>query len=208
MTDGVMVAAALLVAGALMLVILGLYPPMFRVWTAPRDEHLALVLIHPRAWMLINVGFISATILSAAGLAVLAGALAGDDGRRAVLTGAAVVYSIAGALWCALVAIRIRTTPALARMAAPGTPAEPVETLVGAALGGLFAAFLPATGAALVVVGITLALGGGVAAPVAWVATLIALLATAGFLALGDMPPFVLYIPTLLIGLALLAGWS
>ncbi len=62
--------------------------------------------------------------------------------------------------------------------------------------------------AALVVIGIALGLGGGVAAPVAWVATTVALLATAGFVAFGDMPPFVLYIPTLLIGLALLAGWS
>ena len=118
------------------------------------------------------------------------------------------MYAVAGALWCAALAIRTRTTPALAEMAAAGTPTEPAETFLAAALGGLFAAFTLATGAALVAIGLTLALSGGVAAPVAWLATLIAALLTAGFVASGDTIPAVLYLPTLLIGLALLLGWS
>jgi hypothetical protein len=202
------VGAALLVAGPAAFVILGLYPPMFRVWTVPRDEHLSLVRDHGRAWTLINAGFASATIGTAAGLGVLAAALGGDGGWRAVLVAGALVYAIAGALWCAVVAIRTRTTPALAAMAAAGTPTEPAEALLGTAMSGLFAAFLLATGGALVAVGLGLALGGGVAAPAAWLAVLVGSAAVAGYLAFGDMPPFVLYIPTLLIGLALLAGWS
>ncbi len=120
----------------------------------------------------------------------------------------AVVYAIAGVLWCAVLAIRNRTTPALADMVAAGTPTEPAETLLGSATGGLFATFTLATGAALVVLGLTLALGGGVAAPVAWLATLIAGLAVGRFLAFGDVIPAVLYFPTLCVGLALLLGWS
>ncbi len=85
--------------------------------------------------------------------------------RRAVLAAAAVIYAIAGTLWCAVVAIRTRTTPALAEMVEAGTPTEPAETLLGAAIGGLFAAFTLLTGAALVALGVALALGGGVAAP-------------------------------------------
>lgn len=130
------------------------------------------------------------------------------DGPRTVLATAAVVYAIAGALCCAVLAIRDRTTPALAEMVAAGTPTEPAETLLGAALGGLFAAFTLATGAALVALGLTLATSGGVAAPVAWVATLIPAVVIAGFFASWDVIPAVLYLPTLLIGLALLLGWS
>ena len=131
MTDGLTVAAALLVIGPVAGATCGLYPPMFRVWSAPRDEHLALVRAHRRAWMAINAGFTIATVVTAAGLAVLAGAVAADDGPRAVLATAAVVYAIAGALWCAVLAIRSRTTPALAEMVAAGTPTEPAETLFG-----------------------------------------------------------------------------
>jgi hypothetical protein len=206
--EGTMVGAALLVAGPAVFVVLGLYPPMFRVWTVPRAEHLGLVLAHTRAWTLINAGFAIATIGTAAGLGALAATVGGEKGWGTVMVAAAIIYAIAGTLWCAVVSVRIRTTPALARMVAAGTSTEPAETLLDSAVGGLFAAFLLATGAALIAVGLALALGGGVAAPVAWLATLIAVLVVVGFFAFRDMPPFVLYIPTLLVGLALLAGWS
>ncbi len=208
MTDGLTAAAVLLVAGPLVGAACGFYPPMFRVWSVPRDEHLALVRAHPLAWALINAGFTVATVVTAAGLAVLAGTVDADDGPKAVLAGSAVAYAIAGALWCAVLAIRTRTTPALADMVAAGTPTELAETLLGATTGGLFAAFILITGAALVALGITLVATGGVAAPVAWLATLVAALATGGYLAFGDMLPAVLYLPTMLIGLALLLGWS
>ncbi len=208
MTDGLTAAAVLLVVGPVAGAVAGSNPVLFRVWTAPRDEHLALVRTHRWAWVAINAGFFIATVVTAAGLAVLAGAIDADAAPRAVLSGAAVVYAIAGALWCAVLAIRTRTTPALAEMVAAGTPTEPAETLLGAANGGLFAAFTLATGLALVTLGLTLALSGGVAAPVAWLATLIAAVVIAGFLASGDTIPAVLYLPTLLVGLALLLGWS
>ncbi len=208
MTDGLTAAAVLLVVGPVAGAVAGSNPVLFRVWTAPRDEHLALVRAHRRAWVAINAGFFVATASTAAGLAVLAGAIDADAGPRAVLAAATAVYAIAGALWCAVLAIRTRTTPALAEMVAAGTPTEPAETLLGSAVGGLFAAFTLATGAALVALGLTLAVSGGVAAPVAWLATLIAAVVIAGFVASGDAIPAVLYLPTLLIGLALLLGWS
>ena len=201
-----MIGAALLVAGPAAFVVLGLYPPMFRVWTVPRDEHLALVHAHGRAWTLINAGFVIATMGTAAGLGVLATAHGGEGGWGAVLTAGAIVYAMAGALWCAVVGIRTRTTPAIAALVAVGSPTEPAEAVLGTAMGGLFVTFLLATGTALVAIGLALAMGGWVAAPVAWLATLVGAAAIGGYLAFGDMPPFVLYIPTLLIGLTLLAG--
>jgi hypothetical protein len=208
MPDGLTVAAGLLVAGPAIGTLFLMYPPFWRVWTVPRAEHLALVAAHPVAWRMANVGFTVATLLTAAGLAVLAVTAGTDDGRRAVLAAAAVVYAIAGALWCAVVGIRTRTTPAVAAMVSAGTPTEPGETLLGAAIGGLFASFVLGTGGALVAVGLTLAVGGVVAAPVAWFATLIAALVVGSYLVSGDAIPAVLYGPTLAIGLALLVGWT
>ena len=92
-------------------------------------------------------------------------------------------------------------------MVAAGTPTEPAETLLGAALGGLFAAFVLATGAALVVLGVSLAASGIIAVPVAWLTALIPVVVLLGQLRSGDSIPAVLYLPTLLVGLALLLGW-
>jgi phosphoglycerol transferase MdoB-like AlkP superfamily enzyme len=207
MTDGITLAALLLVVGPVVGGAGLSNPALFRVWSASREEHLATVLAHRRAWMSINAGLAIATLMTAAGLIVLAGALDVADGPRAILAAAAVVYTIAGALWCSVLAIRTRTTPALAEMVAAGTQTEPAETLLGATLGGLFAAFVLTTGAALLTAGIGLALGGAVAAPVAWFSIVVAVVAIVGFLLSGDMVPAVLYPPTLLIGLALLLGW-
>jgi hypothetical protein len=207
MNDGITVASVLLVVGPVVGGVGASSPALFRVWSASREEHLATILAHRRAWMSINAGFAIATLMTAAGLNVLAGALDVADGPRAVLAAAAVVYAIAGALWCSVLAIRTRTTPALAAMVAAGTQTEPAETLLGETLGGLFAAFLLATSAALLTVGIGLGLGGAVAAPVAWFAIVVAVVAVVGFFVSGDMVPAVLYPATLLIGLALLLGW-
>ena len=93
-------------------------------------------------------------------------------------------------------------------MVAAGTPTEPAETVVGDALGGLFAAFILITGAALVAVALALTATGVVAPPVGGLAALIAAFAAVGFLAFGDMLPAVVYLPTELVGIAILLGWS
>jgi hypothetical protein len=208
MTDGLTVAAVLLVLGPVVPGVALSNPALFRVWFAPRDEHLALVGAHRRGWAAINAGFTIATVLTTAGLALLAGNVHAADGQRAVLTSAVVAYAIAGSLWCVVLAIRTRTTPTLADLVAAGTPTEPAETLLGAALGGLFAAFILATSAALAVLGATLTGSGLIAAPVGWLTTLIPAVVIASFLRSGDAVPAVLYLPTLLVGVAFLLGWT
>jgi len=208
MTDVLTLSAALLVAGPLVFVVCMFYPPLWRVWTVPREEHLALVAAHPFAWRMANVGFTVATVTTAAGLVLMAGSMQAGNGPRAVALVGSFAYAIAGTLWCAVLAIRTRTTPALAALVAAGAPTEPVETLIGSVIGGLFASFTTMTGIALVVICATLAMSGVVVAPLAWLAVLVAAFAVAGFLAFGDMPPFVQYIPTLMVGLALLQGWK
>jgi hypothetical protein len=208
MTEGPTVAAVLLVVGPIVGAIAASNPVLYPVWAAPREKQLTLVGAHRRAWTFTNVGFTIATLITAAGLFVLAGTVAADDRYRASLAAVAVVYAIAGALWCAVLAIRTRTTPALADMVATGTPTEPAETMFGAALGALFGAFTLATGGALIALGLTLVVSGVVAAPVAWLATLIAAVVIVGYLSSGDAIPLILYLPTLLVGIALLLGWS
>jgi hypothetical protein len=208
MTDGVLAAAALLVAGPGLAWLSAMNPALFRYWSAPREEGFAIVRAHRLAWTLLNGGFIVATVVTSSGLVVLALTLDGDAIRSAVLASVAVGYVMAGTLWCADLAVRIRTTPALAELAASGAPTEPAETLLGAATTGLFATFTLVTAAALVVLGLTLAIAGGVALPVALIAAVIAGIVIVTQLVTGDSVPAILYLPTLFIGVALLLGWT
>lgn len=208
MPDAVTVASILLVAGPL-LGILGFYDrALWPIWTAPRDVHLVLVGAHGRGWTMVNVGFAIATVLTASGLVILAGSLRVADGYRAALTAVAVAYAIGGALWCAVLAIRARTTPRLAVLVAAGETTEPAESLVGGAIGGLFSMFALVTAVALVALGLLLAAGGGVALPVAGFAVVVGSIATAVLLRTGDLIPAALYLPTLVLGIALLVGWT
>jgi hypothetical protein len=208
MPDVLALAGALMVAGPAIGTVCLSYPPLWRVWTVPREEHLALVAGHRRAWAMANVGFTAATVLTAGGLVLLAESVDVDARSKAILMGGAVAYAIAGALWCAVLAIRTRTTPALAALVAAGSPTEPAETLIGSATGGLYSAFMLTSGIALAVIGSALALGGGVVAPVAWAATILAAVALAGFFALDGFLPAAIYLPTLIVGLALILGWT
>jgi hypothetical protein len=209
MPDALTVGAILLVAGPV-LGTLGLAsdPGLYRVWTAPREEHLAIVRARRRSWRLANLGFVVATILTAAGLVIVAGALDTGAGDRAGLLAIAVAYALAGGLWCAVVAIRDRTTPLLADLVAAERPTEPAEALLGGAIGGLFWMFALVTSVALVALGLQLAVGGGVAVPVAGLAVLVGAVALAVLLRTGDLIPAVLYVPTLVLGIALLVGWT
>jgi hypothetical protein len=207
MSDVLVLAGALLVAGPAIATVCLSYRPLWRVWTVPREEHLAIVAAHRLAWTIANVGFTAATVLTAGGLVLLAESVDVDARSKAILMVGAVAYAIAGTLWCAVLAIRTRTTPALAALVAAGTPTEPAETLIGALIGGLYSAFMLTTGVALVAIGLTLAQAGGVGGPVTWLATLIAALAVARFVTSGDVIPAVIYVPTVLVGIALLLGW-
>lgn len=208
MPDAIVVAGLLLVASPLVGLVPVAYPPLFTVWMASRERHIAIVGAHRRSWHLLNAGFCLATIGTAGGLAALVVGVGTDPGLAAAVAALTIGYAIAGAMWCAVVAIRARTTPALSDLGATSTPATAAEMLLGAATGGMFAAFALVTGPVLIALAVVLGLTGTVAAPVALLAALIATIATGSQLATGDTVPAVLYFPTLLIGVALLAGWT
>jgi hypothetical protein len=208
MPDALVVAGVLLVASPIIGLVPVAYPPLFTVWMAPRERHIAIIGTHRRAWHLLNAGFVVATVGTAGGLAALAVALASDAGLAAVVAAIAVAYAIAGALWCAVLAIRARATPALDDLGVTAEPAGVAETLLGAATGGMFVTFALVTGSVLIALGAVLGITGTVAPLAAWLAALIAAVVTGAQLVTGDSIPAVLYLPTLLIGVALLAGWT
>jgi hypothetical protein len=206
--ESITVAGILLVVGPLVGAIPVANPSLLRVWSAPRDEHLRIIGAHRVAWAALNVGFGFATIATAAGLAILAVTADPDTARAAALITVALAYGVGGALWCGVLAVRARTTPALADLVRDGRPTEPGETLLGAALGGLFAGFVVATCAALTLLGLALLVGGGIAAPAAIATLVVGVAVTVWLLVAGDVIPAVLYLPSLLLGVALLAGWT
>jgi len=208
MPDTTTVTALLLVLGPVLGAIPVANPSLLRIWSMAPAEHRATVGAHRRAWLALNAGFVAATVTTSAGLAILALDRRPWDGSGAALLAGGAAYAVGGVLWCVVLAARSRITPATADLLAAGAPTEPAEALVGAALGGLFQGYVLITAVALAVVGLALALGGGVAAPIAWLAVAVGAAAFALLLATGDLVPAVLYPPTILIGVALLAGWT
>jgi hypothetical protein len=208
MPDALTLAGVLLVVGALFGAAAASHPALFPVWSAPRDERLRIVGEHRRAWIMLNAGFLIATVVTAGGLAALAVAEAGEPGVVAALAAVIVAYVVASGLWCAVVAIRSLTTPALADLSARGADTEPTETLLNAALWALFGAYTLVTAVALVALAVVLAAGGVIAVPVAALGALIGAVVVGAYLVTGDSVPAVLYVPTILIGIALLAGWT
>jgi hypothetical protein len=208
MTDGITVAAGLLVAGPVIGMLPVAAPPFPSIWSMPRERHIAVVAAHRRGWWLVNAGFATATVASTGGLAALAGALGDQPASGAALTAVWVAYAMAGVLWAAVLGIRALVTPLLADLGATEAPPTEAERLMGAATSGMFALFVVGTSAALVALGGILAVAGTVAAPVALLAAGIAAAALAAQLVTGDTIPAVLYLPTLLLGIALLAGWT
>jgi hypothetical protein len=207
-SDALTLAAILMIAGPLLGAVPVGNPSLIPIWRMSRADHIRTVGAHRRAWAMLNAGFGLATITTTSGLAILALAEDPSGTRSAGLTLAFVAYALGGALWLAVLAIRTRTTPALADLGADGTEPGPAETLVGAASTGLFNGFVVTTSTALVVLGLTPLLAGGLAAPVAAVIALSGVGGLAWLAIAGDVIPAALYLPTLLLGIALLVGWT
>lgn len=208
MPDERVAAGLLLVFGPVLGLIPVGYPPLIPIWTAPRDVHLATVAAHPRAWAMLNAGFAAATVLTVAGLVLMGGLDGQGPGARMWLDAVAVAYAMGGVLWLAVLAIRTRATPLLAADAGIGALSAP-DAVLGAATGGLFAAFTIVTALALIVLGVVVALGGEpLAVGAGALAALVAGAVLVGQLRTGDSIPAVLYVPSLVVGIAVLAGWT
>ena len=202
------VAGWLLVAGTILGLAPVANPSLLRVFLVSRAEHIAMVGAHRRGWYALNGGFGGATVATTAALAVLAVLADTEDVARAGLVAGTTAYAVGGVLWCAALAIRARVTPALADRSSADATSDPPVSLLDEAQGGLFAAYVLTTAVALVAIGLAIAVGGQVSVVVAALAVVVGVLALVLQLATGDLVPAVLYLPTLALGVALLAGWT
>ena len=127
----------------------------------------------------------------------------GTDGAPLARAGA-VAYLLAAGAWLASLTFRLTVTPPAAEAFVASSVIDPAYATLARWSGGLFAMFTIVVGSALVALGGGILLGGAVTVLGGWFALVIGLVIVVGFIAAGDMPPFVAYLPSGLIGLAIL----
>jgi hypothetical protein len=197
--------AGLLLAGGGLLGALLVGPIAFvspAIFNGPQGVSFRLIAENAVVWKLANLGFVVATVLTAAGLFALPN-LVGDRGSALALA-AAVGFVLAAAPWLLMLAIRLTITPGVAAgFVANGTvdPAFlPLERLGGA----LFPAFMLIASGALVALGAAIVAGGSLSSALGWACVLAGLLFGGGYVVLGDMLPAFIYFPTTAVGIVLL----
>jgi hypothetical protein len=204
--DAARLAGWLLVVGPVLGLVGVAQPVLIRIWSMPREEFIAAVTAHRRAWTWLNTGFGVATLATTSGMVVLAVAIPGRNGSAA-LAGCALTYAVGGALWLAVLAIRTRTTPLLGDLDGDARTG-PSATLLEAATTGLFQAFVLITGGTLAALGVSLMLVASVPVGLGAVITLAGVLCVGWLITTGDVIPAVLYLPTILLGVYVLVWWG
>ena len=123
-----------------------------------------------------------------------------------VAIAATAAYTIGAVAWVASLSFRMSVTRGEALARAAGAAPAPGYSVGSQWAGALFAAFTLLAGVALVVVGAAIVMGGALASWVGMQSIAFGAVVVFGYLRFGDMPPFVSYLPTGVIGIALVAG--
>lgn len=202
--DGLQVGGLLLAGGGVLLVLL-VGPTAFvspAIWNGPPEVALRLISEHALLWRVANIGFALATIVTAAGL-FLAPGLVGDRGASIAWV-SAVLYLLAAAPWLLMLAIRLAITPDVADgFVAEGT-VDPAWVPLDRLSEALFPAFILIASGSIFALGAAVVDGGSLGVPLGW-ACLIAGFAIGGsFVVIGDTLPAFVYLPTTVVGIAVL----
>jgi len=195
-------AGWLLVIGSMSFIVGALNPALGPVWSAPPGAQLRLIDDAALAWTITNVLFVVGTIFTAVGLWFLPERV-GDRGLP-IARAASVLYLVAATLWIASLAFRLAVTPDAAAAFVVTGSMDSAYVLMERWAHGLFGAFTYLAGASLVALGVALIVGRRPSRATGSFAILIGLAIALGYAIAGDMPPFVAYIPTGLIGIVLL----
>jgi len=199
------IAGVVLVLAAVCFLVGAANPRLFALWTASDEVQLRMISADPRTWELTNALFAIATVLTAAGLTAAPDALGSAGAGLARIAVAS--YGIAAVLWLASIVFRLVVTPAAAAAFVATGRLETGYEVGSRWSGGLFTLFTMTAGSALVVLGIAVIVGGALPPLLGWFSIVIGAVIVAGYLIAGDMPPFVAYLPTGALGIAmLLAG--
>jgi hypothetical protein len=195
-------AGWLLAIGSLSFIVGASNPALAPVWSAPPDVQLRLIHDAATGWTVTNVLFGVGAVLTAAGLWPVAERV--GTGGQSLARAAAVVYAIAVAAWISSLAFRLAVTPPAAASFADSGVMDPTYVLVSRWGNGMFSAFTYLSGASVTALGVALVRGRTLRTAVGWFAIVVGLVITLGYAVAGDMPPFLSFVPTGLLGLFLL----
>ena len=191
-------AGWLLVLGSVSFIVGAANPALGQVWSAPLDDQLRLIHGAATAWTITNVLFLGATVFTAAGLWSIPERV-GERGQAAARA-VTVVYLIAATAWIAALVFRLTVTPSVAASFVAGSSIDPTYITTNLWAEGLFGAFTYLVGGSLVALGVAIVLGGSLSKASGWFAIVIGCGIAVGYAILGDMPPFVAYLPTGVLG--------
>jgi len=177
-------------------------PALGQVWSAPQEAQLRLIADAATAWTFTNSLFLVAAVLTAAGLWLLPERI-GERGLVAARA-ATVVYLIAATAWLAALVFRLTVTPDAATAFVAAGSLDPTYVVTDRWAVGLFGDFIYLAGGSLMAIGIAELLGGAMPRVAGWFAVGIGIVMVSGYAMFGDMPPFVSYLPTGLLGIVLL----
>jgi len=195
-------AGWLLAIGSLSFILGASNPVLGPVWSAPPDVQLRRIHDVATGWTVTNVLFGAGAIMTAAGLWPVAERI-GARGQ-APARAAAVVYAAATTTWLSFLAFRLAVTPAAAASLVASGSMDPTYVLASRWADGMFGVYTYLTGVSVTATGIALVRGRTLGAAVGWVAIVAGLAITLVYAMAGDMPPFVSFVPTGLLGLLLL----
>jgi hypothetical protein len=98
----------------------------------------------------------------------------------------------------------LSVTPDVASAFVVAGPVDPTYVTANHWAAGMFGAFTYLAGGSLVALGVAVILGRALPAASGWFAIVIGTVIAGGYAIFGDMPPFVAYLPTGLLGIVLL----
>jgi hypothetical protein len=196
------VAGKLLLLGSILFIVGAANPALGAVWSAPMDTQLRLIHDAATAWTVTNVLFLVATVLTATGLWFVPERV-GNPGLTPARA-AAVVYLVAATAWLASLVFRLTVTPPAASAFVATGSIDPTYVTLNLWAVGLFGAFTYLAGGSLVAIGVAVIIGRALASYAGWFAIVIGIAIAAGYAIVGDMPPFVAYLPTGLLGVVLM----
>lgn len=195
-------AGWLLVLGAVSFIVGAANPALGQVWSASQEGQLRLIADASTAWTVTNSLFAFAAVLTAAGLWFLPERV-GDRGL-VVARAATIVYLVAATAWLASLVFRLTVTPDAASAFVAAGSLDPTYVMTDRWAAGLFGAFTCFAGGSLIAIGVAVILGEALPRVSGWFAIVVGIVIVGGYAVFGDMPPFVAYLPTGLLGIALL----
>ena len=195
-------AGRLLVLGSALFIVGAANPALGAVWSAPPETQLRLIHDAAAAWTVTNVLFLVGTVLTATGLWFVPERV--GNGGAALARAAAVVYLVAATSWLSSLVFRLTVTPHAASTLIAAGSMDPTYVLLNLWAVGLFGAFTYLAGGSLISFGFAAILGRTLSAVAGWFAIVIGVAIIVGYAIVGDMPPFVAFLPTGLLGIVLM----